>query len=211
MTATTKPSELSLEARVAAMPPELREQILAELDPLSLMFSIDYRPRPSQLRAVKSRARIVLVNAGRGYGKTLTGSEWVRENVRLDLPPTRGFLAARTAADVRDTLIQGETGLLNIFPPSERPRWIPSQRLVEFANGSTALCLSAKEPDQARGPQAHWALCDEWASWDFSNIPGELDLWDNIQIATRLGQHPRLMLTTTPKRIKKLRELAVEA
>lgn len=207
--------QLSLEARLAALSPEAREQALTRMvnngvDLAQLHYSWEYHGRPSQIEATDSDARTTLLLAGRGYGKTRVGSEWVRKLTTGDRP-TRGFLAARTAADVRDTLIQGESGLLNIFPPSERPEWIASQRTVRFANGSTALCLSAKEPDQARGPQAEWTLCDEWATWDFSTKEGQLDLWDNVQIATRLGSHPRIMITTTPKRTRKLRELVEKA
>lgn len=207
----SRPTELSLEARIALMSREQQEEVLAGLDPQTLLWDWEYRGRPSQIAAARSVARITLLLAGRGYGKTLTGSEWVREKVRPGKPATRGFLCGRTAADVRDTIINGESGLLNSFPPSERPEWIASQRLVKFANGSTALCLSAKEPDQARGPQAHWALGDEWASWDFDDRPDVLDLWDNVQIATRLGSKPQIMLTTTPKRIKQVRELVAKA
>lgn len=206
--------QLSIEARLAMLSENERVKMLdalfQEIDPVALAYSWEYFGRPSQLEATESEAHKTLVLAGRGFGKTRVGSEWVRKKVRGSRP-TRGFLAARTAGDVRDTLIQGESGLLNIFPPSEMPRWVASQRTVYFANGSTALCLSAKEPDQARGPQAEWALCDEWATWDFSSKEGELDLWDNIQIATRLGSHPQIMLTTTPKRIKQVREMAKAA
>ena len=204
-------SQLSLAAQVALLSEEEREAILAQHDPIELLYNWRFHARPSQLEATDSTANKTLLLAGRGFGKTRTGSEWVREQVRPGTRPTRGFLAARTAADVRDTIIQGESGLINVFPPSERPEWIASQRTVRFANGSTAICFSAKEPDQARGPQAHWALCDEWASWEFSDTEGELDLWANIQLATRLGDDPRLMMMTTPKRIKQVRELVALA
>jgi len=204
------PNSLSLEAQLALLPPEALEEALAGLDLEALRYSWEFQGRPSQLEATNSDSRITMALAGRGWGKTRVGSEWVRRKVSGDRP-TRGFLAARTAADVRDTLINGESGILNIFPPSERPEWIASQRTVRFANGSTALCLSAKEPDQARGPQAEWSLCDEWATWEFSTKEGELDLWDNIQIATRLGLHPQIMIMTTPKRISQVRELAAKA
>lgn len=205
---------LSLEARLAQLDEITRLQVLSEVfelvDPGSLMYNWEYQGRPSQLEATNSDAHKTLVLAGRGFGKTRTGSEWTRKKTTGERP-TRGFLAARTASDVRDTLIQGESGILNTFPPSEMPRWVASQRTVYFANGSTALCLSAQEPDQARGPQAEWALCDEWATWRFSNVEGELDLWDNIQIATRLGPDPQIMVTTTPKRIAQVRELVAAA
>lgn len=205
---------LSLEARLAQLDEITRLQVLSEVfevvDPGELLYNWEYQGRPSQLEATNSDAHKTLVLAGRGFGKTRTGSEWVRKKT-TGHRPTRGFLAARTASDVRDTLIQGESGLLNIFPPSEMPRWVASQRTVYFANGSTALCLSAQEPDQARGPQAEWSLCDEWATWRFSSVEGELDLWDNIQIATRLGSDPQIMITTTPKRIAQVRELVAAA
>jgi phage terminase large subunit-like protein len=203
--------QLSVLAQIALLPEPEREKMLADQDPIDLLYNWEINGRPSQLEATDSDARETLVLAGRGFGKTRIGSEWVRKLVDPSQRPTRGFLAARTSADVRDTLIQGESGLLNIFPPSQRPEWIASQRTVRFANGSTALCFSAKEPDQARGPQAHWALCDEWASWEFSKTEGELDLWENIRLATRLGSDPRIMAMTTPKRIKQVREMVAKA
>lgn len=208
-------SQLSLEAQLALLPEEQRLPLLDEIAEKAggaeaLSTNWEYFGRPSQLEATNSDAHKTLVLAGRGFGKTRVGSEWVRKKTS-GKRPTRGFLAARTAADVRDTLIQGESGILNVFPPSEMPKWVASQRTVYFTDGSSALCLSAKEPDQARGPQAEWALCDEWATWDFSTIDGELDLWDNIQIATRLGPHPQIMMTTTPKRIKVVREAVADA
>lgn len=198
--------ELSLEAQLALLSDEELEAALAELDVEAMRYSWEFRARPKQLRATNSLAYIICVLAGRGFGKTLTGSEWVRKKT-TGPRPTRGFLVARTAADVRDTLIQGESGILSVFPPSERPEWIPSQRTVRFANGSTALCLSAKEPDQARGPQSEWSLCDELAAWEFTTKPGELSMWDNVKIATRLGDNPQIMATTTPKRVKAIRDL----
>lgn len=203
--------QLSLAAQISLLPEAERERILKEYDPVDFLYNWEVQGRPSQLEATNSDARETLILAGRGFGKTRTGTEWVRKRVRTGMRPTRGFLAARTAADVRDTLIQGESGILNIFPPSERPEWIASQRTVRFANGSTAICFSAKEPDQARGPQAHWALGDEWASWEFSKVEGELDLWENIRLATRLGDHPQILLMTTPKRIKQVREMVAKA
>lgn len=89
---------------------------------------------------------------------TRTGTEWARHKAMQE-KGSRGFFVARTAADVRDVLVQGASGVMSVCPPSERPEWEPSKRLLTFPNGSTILCFSASEPDQLRGPQANWALC----------------------------------------------------
>jgi phage terminase large subunit-like protein len=101
--------------------------------------------------------------AGRGWGKTRTGAEAVRAWVG------RGYrriaLVAPTAADARDVMVEGESGLLNVFPNETRPLYEPSKRRITFANGAQATVYSADEPDRLRGPQHDAAWCDEIAAW----------------------------------------------
>ena len=141
-----------------------------------------------------------LILAGRGWGKTRTGAEWVRDIVRSGRAG-RIALVARTAADVRDVLIEGESGILAISPKGERPVWEPSRRRLTWANGAQATTYSAEEPDQLRGPQHDSAWADELAAWRYP------DAWDQLRFGLRLGDHPRVLVTTTPRPTKIIRDL----
>ena len=127
------------------------------------------------------------------------------------MPGSRGLLVARTASDVRDVLINGPSGIMNVHPPSEMPSWEPSKRLLTWPNGSQALAFSAEVPDALRGPQSEWTLCDEIATWNDQPDASGLTSWGNVRIGTRLGSHPQLFAMTTPKRTPFLRELLDEA
>lgn len=97
-----------------------------------------------------------LLLAGRGFGKTRTGAEWVIEQARTQ---ARGALVGATAADTRDILVEGESGILACAPVSFRPVYEPSKRRVTYPNGSVQTLYSADEPDRLRGPQHHYAWC----------------------------------------------------
>ena len=99
-------------------------------------------------------------------------------------------------------MIEGESGLLNICPPSNKPAYEPSKRKLTWPNGAFALAFSSHEPDQLRGPQFDAAWCDELASWEYPE-----QTWDNLNFALRLGRHPRSVVTTTPKPIELVRSL----
>ena len=142
--------------------------------------------------------RYWLLLAGRGFGKTRTGAETIREWSRKY---PRMHLVAPTAADARDVMIEGESGILSVCPSWERPVYEPSKRLIRFASGSVAYAFSADEPERLRGPQccAFWA--DEVAAWRFP------EAWDNLLFGFRLGDDPRGVVTTTPKPIKIIKEI----
>ena len=193
---------LSKASIVAAWPDDERASWLASLSPeiaSALRWSWPFWGRPEQF-APGGRWRTWLLLAGRGFGKNRAGSEWVHEQAK-DMPGSRGALVARTAADVRDVIVQGDSGLLNCGDPDFRPQYEPSKRRLTWPNGTTATCFSADEPDQLRGPQTHWGLCDEVASWSYP------DAWDQFQLGLRLGDNPRAVVTTTPRPTKLLREL----
>lgn len=99
-----------------------------------------------------------VILAGRGFGKTRCGAESIREVVQRNLAD-RIALIAPTAADCRDVMLQGESGILNVFPPEERPFYQSSLRKVTFQNGAIATLYSAEEPERLRGPQHAWAWC----------------------------------------------------
>jgi phage terminase large subunit-like protein len=176
-----------------ALAVDLLEEVRA-LDPIArerLLRRWDVWGRPEQ-QPPPGEWRTWLILAGRGWGKSRTGAEWVRAMA------TRGrarriALVARTAADVRDVLIEGESGLLAIHRADERPVWEPSRRRLTWPNGAIATTYSADEPDQLRGPQSDSAWCDEIAAWRYP------DAWDQLQLGLRLGNDPRVVVTTTPR------------
>ena len=142
-----------------------------------------------------------LLMAGRGFGKTRTGAEWARWQVESGRAG-RIALVARTPADVRDVMIEGDSGLLSVCPPWNRPKYEPSKRRLTWRSGAFALAFSGHEPDQLRGPQFDAAWCDELASWQYPR-----QTWDNLAFGLRLGKNPQCVVTTTPKPIEILREL----
>ena len=118
--------------------------------------------RPSQLPPEGSW-RVWLLLAGRGFGKTRCGAEFVRARVEAGAAK-RVALVAPTAADARDVMVEGESGLLTISPDDARPLYEPSKRRLSWANGAIATLFSADEPDRLRGPQFDLAWCDELAT-----------------------------------------------
>jgi predicted phage terminase large subunit-like protein len=144
--------------------------------------------------------RTWLILAGRGWGKTRTGAETVRDWI------TRGYrriaLVAPTAADARDVMVEGESGVLNVHPGDQRPLYEPSKRRVTWPNGAIATVYSADEPDRLRGPQHDAAWADEIAAWRRAD-----DAWSNLMMGLRLGRDPRVIVTTTPRPIPIVRSL----
>jgi phage terminase large subunit-like protein len=148
-----------------------------------------------------------LVLAGRGFGKTRTGSEWVRSIVCGSTPLAAGThsriaLVAETAADARDVLVEGGSGLLAVHPKEFRPAYEPSKRRLTWPNGAQATLYNGTEPDQLRGPQHDAALVDELAKYREAQ-----ETWDMLQFGLRLGLRPRQCITTTPRPIPLLKQL----
>jgi predicted phage terminase large subunit-like protein len=111
-------------------------------------------------------------------------------------------LVGETAADVRDVMIEAESGLLPISAPDFQPLYEPSKRRLLWPNGAIAMAYSGDEPDQLRGPQHDAAWADEPAKWKYP-----VEAWDNLEFGLRLGNHPRIVATTTPRPIKLIRDL----
>lgn len=155
--------------------------------------------RPAQL-APAGDWTTWLILAGRGFGKTRTSVEWAREQAEA-MPGSRGALVGRTAADTRDVLVEGESGILAISPPWFKPTYEPSKRRLTWPNGSVATLYSADKPDLLRGPQHHWAVADELAAWRYA------EAWDQLQFGLRLGKRPRVVVATTPRPTKIIKEL----
>lgn len=198
----------SLAQIVAALPEEERLAILSDIDPEVLAWDWSFWGRPEQ-QAPKGDWNVWLILAGRGFGKTRTGAEWVREKAKT--PNIRLLLVARTAADVRDTIVEGDAGILNITPPSEKPLYEPSKRRLTWPNGTTAVLATADEPDGLRGVQAHASWADELAAWRQTPDAAGMTSWGNLRVATRLGANPQIVATTTPKRVQVLYDLIKEA
>lgn len=154
--------------------------------------------RPEQL-APEGKWRVWLLLAGRGFGKTRAGAEWVLEQVRRGRK--RIALVAPTSADVRDVMVEGESGLMRIGFENEKPTYTPSVRRIVWPNGAMATTYSADEPERLRGPQHDAAWCDELGSWRYP------EAFDMLQFGLRLGRHPQCVITTTPKPLGILREL----
>lgn len=167
----------------------------------ALRFDWETWARPEQVPPPSGHWGTFLYLAGRGAGKTRAAAEWIRRVAR-EHPGCRIAVVARTSADTRDVCIEGESGLLAVHPTTERPLYEPSKRRLTWRNGSQATAYSADEPDLLRGPQHHFAWCDELATWQRI-----AESWDNLQLGLRLGAHPRCMVTTTPRPLPLLRGL----
>lgn len=193
---------LPLSAHDLARYPDLATAFFADLD-LEDLEVLDYEwsfwARPEQ-RAPAGQWNTWAMIAGRGAGKTRSGAEWVREKWRQG---TRIFhFVAPTEADYRDVMINGTSGIVSISPEWEKPRFIPSQRKLVWPNGAYALCFSSAEPDRLRGPQCEAMWADEIAGWQKVQ-----DTWDMAMFGLRLGEHPQVMVTTTPKPLPLIKQM----
>lgn len=142
---------------------------------------------------------IWLLLGGRGCGKTRTGAEWVRRKI---YETGRVALVAPTLADAREVMLGGESGLLNIGYPLERPSYSPSRRRLDWPNGAVGYIFSAEDPDSLRGPQFGAAWADEFCAWSYPE-----ETLSNLRLGLRLGQTPQLVITSTPKPIPALTNL----
>lgn len=138
--------------------------------------------------------RVWLIQAGRGFGKTRAGAEWVSEIART-VPDARIALVGATIDDARRVMVQGTSGLLSVARAGERPVFRASALEVAFDNGARASLYSAQAPEGLRGPEHDAAWCDELAKWG----KGGEAAWDNLMLGLRRGDRPQTLVTTTPK------------
>lgn len=148
-----------------------------------------------------------LINAGRGFGKTKTGAETVRQWICGPTPLSGNgneyiAIIAETSKDARDVMIEGPSGILSCHPPAFRPIYEPSKSRLTWPNGARGYVYNATEPNQLRGPQFDKAWGDEIAKWAHLQ-----EMWDNLQMGLRKGARPQSILTTTPRPLRFLREL----
>lgn len=144
---------------------------------------------------------IWMLMAGRGFGKTRVGAEYVREKVEGGYTG-RVHLIGPTAADVRDVMVEGDSGILAVSPPWNRPKYEPSKRRLTWPNGARASLFSAEEPERLRGPQCGLLWADEVGAWRFD------EAWDLAMFGLRIGD-PRAVVTTTPRPTKLVRGILV--
>ena len=186
-------------------------RVLKELGPAKaeeLRYNWQFWARPDQLEPSGNWSHWLAL-AGRGWGKTRAGAEWVRHRIKKGdgivhcVAPTKG--------DVRRVMVEGDSGLLNVCwkgdttyrgKPMGFPVWSPTNNTLTWENGAKAVFFSAEDPERLRGPQAHSAWTDELCAWRNAQ-----ETWDMMMFGLRLGKHPQVFITTTPKTTKLLRTI----
>jgi len=189
--------------KLKELPPEQVKEALSDLSPKQIEeLKYDYRfwAREKQLPP-EGNYDVWFINAGRGFGKTWTGVQWVREQVKKGYK--RIAAVAATNSDIERVMVKGDSGFLALCNKHDRtyrgadmgyPEWSPTKRTLTWANGAKVEFYSAQEPERLRGPQFHMAWCDELAAWAYDQ-----ETWDMLRFGLRLGKHPRVCVTTTPK------------
>ena len=185
--------------------------LLEELGPKKteeLQHNWEFWARPEQLEP-EGIWNVWVALAGRGWGKTRAGSEWVRHRIKKGdkivhcVAPTKG--------DVRRVMVEGDSGLLNVCWKGDKtyrgkhigfPTWSPTNNTLTWENGSKAVFFSAEDPERLRGPQAYSAWTDELCAWRNAQ-----ETWDMLQFGLRLGKRPQVFVTTTPKTTKLIRTI----
>lgn len=183
---------------------------LTEEEADELLHTWELWARPNQLEPpaiLESGEHWVtwLILAGRGFGKTRCGAEtvikWAKEGTCK-----RMALVAEDSADARDVMVEGESGILACSPKDFRPKYEPSKRRLTWPNGAVATLFSAEDYDSLRGPQFDGAWCDELCKWRYAQ-----EAWDNLQFGLRLGDHPRQIVTTTPRPLRLLKDIILRS
>lgn len=198
----SRPRERSLASLIASDPSlerELRENLTPEMEKI-LPWRWDFLARPSQLPP-PGNWKYWIIKAGRGFGKSRTGAELVREWVK-QVPLVN--LAGATTDDARDIMIEGESGILAICPSWERPVYKKNDRQLHWPNGAKSLIFTADEPERLRGKQHQKIWCDELAAWRYA------EAWDQILMGLRLPPNPQAVITTTPRPTKLVKELLAD-
>lgn len=196
-------------AWLASAPVAQQERFLNEIGEgglAALPFLFEFWALPHQLPP-GGDWRSWVVMGGRGAGKTRAGAEWVRAQVEGAMPldpgaASRVALVGETFDQVRDVMVFGESGILACSPPDRRPVWKAGEAKLIWPNGAEAKAYSAHDPEGLRGPQFDAAWVDELAKWRKAR-----DTWDMLQFALRLGEDPRVCVTTTPRNVDILKEL----
>jgi len=189
---------------LAMQPRDKRNIAIGEIGAERLRTDWSLWAQPGQV-APPGDWRTWLLLAGRGFGKTRAGAEWVRGIAEAD-GAARIALVGATISEVRAIMVEGASGLLSIAPRKQRPRFEPSRNRLVWKNGAQAILYSGESPEALRGPEHSHAWCDELAKWSYVQTT-----WDNLQLGLRLGERPRALVTTTPRPIALLRALLADA
>ena len=208
----TRPQRKITADTLRQLPSTKVKQLFEELGPQKveeLKHDWNFWARDNQLEPDSKDWNTWFINAGRGFGKTRSGVEWVRENVKRGVK--RVAAVASTNSDIERVMVKGESGFLSVCWKGDRtyagkkmgfPEWSPTKRTLTWENGAQVQFFSAEEPERLRGPQFELAWCDETAAWN-----KDIDTWSMLQFCMRLGKHPRIMVTTTPKPTKLIRQI----
>jgi phage terminase large subunit-like protein len=149
-----------------------------------------------------------MIMAGRGFGKTRGGAEWVRAVVEAD-PCARIALVGASLGEARAVMVEGPSGLIALARRGHRPRFEPSRGLLRWPSGAEARLYSAAEPEALRGPQHSHAWCDELGKWPLAGDRASV-CWDNLMLGLRLGARPQVVVTTTPRAVPLVKRLAAD-
>lgn len=198
-----------------------------EADPVGYLIEQDERDQLYALRGLKAQERqefihrwhqwahggqhpddgdwrVWLIMAGRGYGKTLAGAEWVSRMAREN-PGAAIALVGATRDDVRKVMVEGPSGILSVAWPNEILDWSESKGELVFPSGAVAHVYSAEAHEKLRGPQHGFSWCDELGKWSHAK-----ECWDNLLMGMRDAEKPRVLVTTTPRSMRLLHQLEVE-
>lgn len=181
-------------SKLKLLPIELQKEAITKFPPRvieDLSYCWDYFARPKQL-ITDDDFRVLLLQCGRGFGKTRTISEYIKQCVYGG--EKNIAIVAPTSKDIRDTIVMGDSGILNVFPKKHRPRFVHSTQTIEFHTGARAICYSADEPDRLRGANMSLVVIDEFASMIYAE-----DVWMQANMIARIGKNPRIVIATTPK------------
>lgn len=199
------PEKLDALMRLAFLPPRLRARMVREMPEAHVRVFNEFWERWAHKGQFwpETDWRIWLIRAGRGFGKTRAGAEFVSQMAR-ETPGAQIALVGATADDVRRVMVEGPAGLIAVAHDGERPRWHPTNGVLDFASGARGLVYSAAAAEKLRGPEHDFAWCDELAKW-----PAGLGdaAWDNLILGLRAGEQPRVVVTTTPRPVKLMRRV----
>lgn len=171
-------------------------------------FGWAHKGQALELRKSEAAPAVWTIVAGRGFGKTRAGAEWVSDLARK-CGTLRIALVGATLEDVRKVMIAGESGLIAVAQTGEAVRFNRTQGVVHFASGAQAFVYSGACPEKLRGPEHHVAWCDEIAKWRYPE-----ETWDNLQLGLRLrvgAGTPQVLVTTTPRPVPFLKKLIADS
>ncbi|MBT2131140.1 terminase large subunit domain-containing protein [Aliiroseovarius lamellibrachiae] len=194
---------------LACATPKEQEMFLNDLSDgalAALPYIFEFWALPHQVPPA-GNWRSWVIMGGRGAGKTRAGSEWVRSEVEGAGPMDPGrsrrvALIGETVDQTREVMVFGESGIIACSPPDRRPEWVATRKQLVWPNGAVAQVFSAHDPEGLRGPQFDAAWVDELAKWKKAE-----ETWDMLQFGLRLGEHPRQVITTTPRNVGVLKDI----